>query len=245
MKPFLFVNALLALLLNSTSLHSAEPVPVIEIESKETPTPKNHEAVPTYVSPLALKAILANKNTVTIQLSEEEAIALAASRGIILKPRAKNDPSYGHPWVIVKLGIGAPSMFNVMIEVFVNDAWSLQPHVNLGLIYSAALVEARYHPEKFCWNCRERLQFALVPGFEAGYRSNTDGYTDGRSGVMIVSALDGEITYRLMEKGGVIKAGLRLSGGIFIENSYYTGTIQEPVNTQAAFDALLYVGIGL
>ena len=240
---------LLTALLFSLSIHAAEPEPAA----------KAVDAIPTYITPEALKAILKHKKTITIQLSEEEAIALATAHGIKLKPRVKDDPAYGRPWVVVKLGIGAPSMINAMVEVYINDAWSIQPHVNLGLIYSATLIEGRYHTEKLCWNCHERLEYSLVPGIAAGYRNNTDVFNDGKSGVMVAGSMDAVVTYHIMEHW-LITAGLKLSAGVFRENSGYTTTTNAPASQtdplpeitktpyQAEYqftgDALFYLGVG-
>ena len=205
-----------------------------------------------------------------VQVSEQDAIARAASYGLTLKPNVPGSPGYGHPWVIIKAGLGATSGINLGAEIYVNDNWSLEADANVTLAYGALVVGTRWHPDLLCWNCKGKLSFTLSPGIEAG-RVFSGLSMD--PGTIVTASAEGELRYRPTQHF-ILSIGVEASGGTIIEDPYtiemwngpQAGTrtsggnpvsapnptsnpneftpISHPAVANAFGDAMLYIGVG-
>ena len=186
------------------------------------PAADSDVGVPALVSKDAARAMVENGAQVE-QVSETEAITRAASNGVMLEPNAKGSPNYGHPWAIIKTGVGFPSGINLLAEIYINDNWSIEPGVNLTLSYGAAIIGPRWHPDALCWGCKGTVSFTLSPGVEVGHASAGEGRN---AGTIITASGEAEFRYR-PSKHFILAAGVRASGGTYIDDPY-TSTIYTP-----------------
>lgn len=196
---------------------------------QNVPIADSEIGVPATVTRSAVQALVANGASVE-DVSEQDAIARAASHGVVIAPRARTDANFGRPWAIIKAGFGVNSEINLLAEIYVNDNWSIDPHLNVGLNYSAAMLGVGWHPDALCWNCKGKAGFSIGTGLEGGTRNDTDDTNDARTGIMIATSLDAQAILRPM-KHLIFTTGVRLSGGAFFEAPTYTNTFAPPSST--------------
>ncbi len=171
---------------------------------------------PALVSRAAAQSMVENGAQLE-EVSENEAIARAASHGIMLEPNAKGSPNYGRPWAIIKAGMGIPSGINLLAEIYINDNWTIEPGVNVTVSYGAVMLGTRWHPDALCWNCKGTVSFTLSPGAEVGHASAGEGRN---AGTIITGSDEAEFRYR-PSKHFILAAGLRTSDGTYIDDPGY------------------------
>ncbi|MBI3556149.1 MAG: hypothetical protein HY074_07790 [Deltaproteobacteria bacterium] len=186
------------------------------------PAADSDVSMPAVVSRDAARAMVENGAEVE-QVSEADAISRAANHGVMLEPNSKGSPNYGHPWAIIKTGVGFPSGINLLAEIYINDNWSIEPGVNLTVSYGAVMIGPRWHPDALCWNCKGTVSFTLSPGIEVGHASAGEGRN---AGTIITGSGEAEFRYR-PSRHFILAAGVRASGGTYIDDPY-TSTLYNP-----------------
>jgi hypothetical protein len=154
--------------------------------------------------------LLANEGTDVQELTEAEAQALAAERGVALT--ASGD-DYGRPWLVLKGAIGLPNLLAAYVEVFVARTWTAELGAGVGLLPTVFEGSIRWRPEATCWDCDGNNFFSIGFGIDPGvYR--TEGGDD--VGVMVTASVDLMYIHRFARHFGLM-VGTRWGAGLVTE----------------------------
>ena len=155
------------------------------------------------------------------QVSEAEAVATAAAHGVTLAAPAVGSPAWGHPWVIVKAGIGLPANLNAEIEVYVNDNWTVGGSAGTGLLGTVFSATVHWRPDATCWGCHGKNLFSLGFGID-----NMVDVVGNETDILIAANIDATYIHRFAEHFGWI-IGLKIGAGP-AEAIKYDGTVGPP-----------------
>jgi hypothetical protein len=187
---------------------------------------------------LAQRLALASGSQVRV-VSESEAVSAAAARGVRLEP-------WGHPWVIVKAGLGMPGNIQADIEIYVHRNWAVEASAGTGLLGGWYTASVRWHPDATTWNWfgvdartgevthENSLQLSLAA--ELGYTPPNVGWGNQHAAMFLVPNIEAAYIHRFAERFGMTIGGRVGVGPAF---DFINGGTQ----TGLAMTMLLYTGL--
>lgn len=226
------IPAAAAFLLASAPLLAADMIEVAE------PTPEAH--APVILTHTVVRSILRTPGTEVREVTEEEVIAEAAARGVTIPATAKTSVNYGHPWFIVKGGIGVPGNLNVDVEIYVHDNVTVEVGVGGGLLGTFYNGSVRWRPDATCWGCHGKNLFSIGFGAEFDITFYPEG-GGGRPEMLLAATVDAMYIHRFTEHFGLVfgtKIGL---GPTFFFGTREDGTSE--LRSDLGLTFMLYTGL--
>ncbi len=182
---------------------SAAPAPALDLVEAEFGPEQTR---PVAIDPRVARSLSQHPDASLVTVDEATAIAQAKQGGVTLKP-------WGHPWVIIKAGIGVPGNINAQIEIYVHQNWSFEVGAGTGLLGTYYNGTVRWHPDATTWNwfsvdkttgnVLSENTFQLGWGVEEGGAPGGSWGTGSSAGVLYVAPnLDAQYIHRFTEHFG-------------------------------------------
>ena len=203
MKPALLASLLATLLIHNTAAWADSDMIQIESQSAQ----EQYRTVS--LTSGAVKDLIANPGTTVTQVTAEEAVQAAAARGVALPAPTAGGKNYGHPYFIVKAGIGLPALINAEIEVYITDNITLEGGVGGSLGGTIFTGSVKWRPDATCWGCHGSNMFSI--GF--GVENQTSVGSSSRNEVIFLGTVDAMYVHRFAEHFGWV-IGLKLGAGV-------------------------------
>lgn len=212
-----------------------------DVDPIEVDDESGYLSMPAHFDSKVVERLMSGRDVEISELDDEEARALAESRGIELPAvpagRDENDGNWGRPWFVVKAGVGLPNLLNAHVEIFVHRNWTVEVGGGWGLLPMAVEGSIRWRPDATCWGCDGRNFFSLGFGVDT-----LVGGTEGSAGgvaLLVTASVDAMYIHRFAKHFGLV-AGTRWGVGATTE----FGAGRNPSHVEPALNiVLLYVGL--
>ncbi len=211
MKTSFFAGILATILIQTSGVHAdstlIQPMiqPMIQIDAQ----PVSDQFSTVSLTSGAVSDLMSSPGVSVTLVSANEILRAAAERGVALTVPPSDRKDYGHPYFIVKAGIGLPALVNAEIEVYITSNITVEGGVGGslgGTIFTGAL---KWRPDATCFGCNGSNMFSI--GFGVENQSSTGAST--RNEVIFLGTVDAMYVHRFAEHFGWV-IGLKLGGGV-------------------------------